>query len=158
MARYAVSYWVKSPFCDILLHYRLIFDFFLILDWTYFEVLLEEYKPEHASHQIFCVYWKKILEWRQSSGKYLDSYYKTSTTYMGIRDVSLKILSCTNKINVHITDKKGNTPLILFSALNECSIMKILIEKGADVNRVGENGWNALHALYASLGMWEIQI
>lgn len=67
--------------------------------------------------------------------------------------VSLKILSCTNKINVHITDKKGNTPLIFFSTLNECSIIKILIEKGSDINRVGENGWNALLALYASLGM-----
>lgn len=123
-----------------------------ILDWTYFEVLLEEYRSEHLSHEMFCMYWKKILEWQKSRGK-RKQFDKTSKTYSVVIGVSLKILSCTNKINVHITEKTGNTPLILFSALNECSIIKILIEKGADINRVGENGWNALHALYASFGM-----
>lgn len=128
-----------------------------ILDWTYFEVLLEEYRPEHVSHEMFCMYWKKILEWQKSRGNYTQ-FDKTSMTYIVVMGVSLKILSCTNKINVHITDKKGNTPLIFFSTLNECSIIKILIEKGSDINRVGENGWNALHALYASFGMWKLQI
>lgn len=101
---------------------------------------------------MFWMYWKKIFEWQKSRGKH-KQFDKTSKTYIVVMGVSLKILSCTNKINVHITDKKGNTPLIFFSTLNECSIIKILIEKGADINRVGENGWNALHALYASFGM-----
>ncbi|XP_065921776.1 uncharacterized protein [Magallana gigas] len=119
--------------------------------WTYIELVMEEYKSDHITNQLFCVFWKKALEWRKSMGKNLDSYHKSSSTYKIIKDVFLKILACTDTINIHITDERENTPLIFFSTLNECSIMRILIEKGADVNYVGENGWNAIHALYAGL-------
>lgn len=118
--------------------------------------MMEGYRSDHITNQMFCMLWKKVLEWRKSRGKNLDSYDRTTTTYKIIKDVFLKILVSTDKINIHITDERENTPLILFSAFNECSIMKILIEKGADVNHVGENGWNALHALYASLGIFGI--
>lgn len=114
---------------------------------------MEEYKSDHITNQLFCVFWKKALEWRKSMGKNLDSYHKSSSTYKIIKDVFLKILACTDTINIHITDERENTPLIFFSTLNECSIMRILIKKGADVNYVGENGWNAIHALYAGLGI-----
>lgn len=116
---------------------------------------MEEYKSDHITNQMYYMFWKKALEWRKSIGKNLDSYHKSSTTYKIIKDVYLKILACTDKINIHIIDERENTPLIFFSTFNECSIMKILIEKGADVNYVGENGWNALHALYAGLGIMD---
>lgn len=67
--------------------------------------------------------------------------------------VLLKIFLCINKINVYIIDKKGNILLIFFSILNECFIIKILIEKGLDINCVGENGWNVFYVLYVSFGM-----
>lgn len=119
---------------------------------------MEEYKSDHITNKMFCMFWKKALEWRKSKGKNLHSYDKSSPTYKIIKDVFLKILACTDNININITDERENTPLILFSTFNECSIMKILIEKGADVNHVGENGWNALHALYASLGIFGISL
>lgn len=76
--------------------------------------------------------------------------------YIVVMGVLLKIFLCINKINVYIIDKKGNILLIFFSMLNECFIIKILIEKGVDINCVGENGWNVFYVLYVSFGMWKL--
>lgn len=86
-------------------------------------------------------------------GKNLDLYYKFLLIYKIIKDVFLKIFVCIDIINIYIIDERENILLIFFSILNECFIMRILIEKGVDVNYVGENGWNVIYVLYVGLGI-----
>ena len=47
---------------------------------------------------------------------------------------------------VNIKDKEMNTPLHLASQTGKGEIAEFLLEKGADVNSVGKNGWTPLHA------------
>lgn len=99
------------------------------------------------SNDDFCAFWEKVIEWGNK-----ERIYKQGDGYKAFVRVSLKIFDCKEGCDVNITDGKGNTPLIIYSLLNECSVIECLLQNGADVNHVGDKGWNALHALFSSLG------
>jgi ankyrin repeat protein len=58
---------------------------------------------------------------------------------------SALVLAKHPKTKVELTNKKGETPLMLAAINNQIELAQVLIERGADVNR---KGWTPLH--YAS--------
>lgn len=46
---------------------------------------------------------------------------------------------------VSVRNRAGNTPIMWASRQNDTSILKLLIERGADVNAKDDKGFTALH-------------
>lgn len=114
---------------------------------SYLDVLYQECEMIQITNEHFCMFWEKAIKWSNK-----ERIYKQTESYKAFVRVSFKIFNCKEGCDVNITDEKGNTPLIIYSLLNESSVIKCLLDNGANVNHVGHKGWNALHALFSSLG------
>ncbi|MFZ4063274.1 MAG: ankyrin repeat domain-containing protein [Polynucleobacter sp.] len=65
--------------------------------------------------------------------------------FVAIREKSLKVvdlLIANKSIDVNLTNKSGETPLMIASIDGELEVDKLLVQKGAEVNRIG---WTPLH-------------
>jgi len=60
---------------------------------------------------------------------------------------ALRALATSPRVELNITNKRNETPLMLAAISGELEIVRLLVEKGAEVNR---RGWSALH--YAATG------
>ena len=94
---------------------------------------------------------KKVLEWEGEDNLF---YSKETSSYKSFIEVSINILGRKDDVDVNIVDERGNTPLIIYSRFKECSVIKCLIEKGADVHHVNKKGHNALYALFLGPGLY----
>lgn len=125
------------------MHLLLVRPFILTSDLSYLDVLYQEREMVQITNDDFRMFWEKVIEWSNKEHMHI---------YKAFVRVSLKIFNCKEGCDVNITDEKGNTPLIIYSLLNESSVIKCLLDNGSNVNHVGHKGWNALHALFSSLG------
>ena len=65
--------------------------------------------------------------------------------FVAIREKSYKVtdlLIASKSIDVNLTNKSGETPLMIASIDGELEVDKLLVQKGAEVNRIG---WTPLH-------------
>lgn len=60
---------------------------------------------------------------------------------------ALRALAASPRVDLDVTNKRNETPLMLAAIRGELEIVRLLVEKGAEVNR---RGWSALH--YAASG------
>lgn len=126
--------------------------FFSFLDWAYLDILFKECGTDHIKNDFCCMFWKKVFEWIKEK-KYMSSYdIKQQSSYIAFIEVSLSILASKESVDVDVTNEEGTTPLIIYSRLNEYTVVTRLLERGADVNHVDVNGQNALHALFSFQG------
>ena len=121
------------------------------LDWAFLDILFKECGIDHITNDFCCMFWKKVFEWRKKK-QYISSYDKQQSSYLPFFEVSLSILASKESVDVDVTNEEGTTPLIIYSRLNEYTVVTRLLERGADVNHVDVNGQNALHALFSFQG------
>lgn len=60
---------------------------------------------------------------------------------------ALRALAISPRVDLNVTNKRNETPLMLAAISGELEIVRLLVEHGAEVNR---SGWSALH--YAATG------
>ncbi len=60
---------------------------------------------------------------------------------------SLRALAISPRVELNVTNKRNETPLMLAAISGELEVVRLLVEHGAEVNR---SGWSALH--YAATG------
>ncbi|XP_062587122.1 uncharacterized protein LOC134248743 isoform X2 [Saccostrea cucullata] len=107
-------------------------------DLSFLNVLLQEKGTLFICNSLFSKFWE-----RQNGVTFLRNRSLIAT-------VTLQMLSSPQELNVNIKNRLGATPLLFFCEQNKDLVVKRLLERGADVNTVHNDGRTALHIIICS--------
>ncbi|XP_061171650.1 serine/threonine-protein phosphatase 6 regulatory ankyrin repeat subunit B-like [Saccostrea echinata] len=112
-------------------------------DFTFLNVLLQEKGTACICDSLFSSFWEKQND---------ATLYKNR---LQIANVTLQMLSTPQELDVDRKNRSGKTPLLYFCEQNEDMVVERLLERGADVNMVDNEGRTALHTIFDSKGLGE---